>query len=81
MIVWQHKESAHVIFQFNEPYADRYAYISDWLSDKMSGGKIPVVPHIVNLPKTQKSNFKDRYNINFDNIHYTFKDTLTNIYS
>jgi len=33
-----------------EPHGDRYAYISDWLSQKASGGKYPAVPSIVDLP-------------------------------
>lgn len=45
------KTAVHAVFQFNEPHGDRYAYISKWLSDKMSGGTIPYVPHIVKLPE------------------------------
>ncbi len=45
------KTAVHAVFQFNEPYGDRYAYISKWLSDEMSSSNIPYVPHIVNLPK------------------------------
>lgn len=44
------KTAIHAVFQFNDPYGDRYAYISKWLSDEMSQGQIPYVPHIVNLP-------------------------------
>lgn len=44
------KSAIHAVFQFNDPYGDRYAYISKWLSDEMSQGQIPYVPHIVNLP-------------------------------
>lgn len=45
------KTAVHAVFQFNEPHGDKYAYISKWLSDTMSGGAIPYVPHIVNLPQ------------------------------
>jgi hypothetical protein len=44
------KSAIHAVFQFNDPYGDRYAYISKWLSDEMSSGKIPYVSHIVHLP-------------------------------
>lgn len=44
------KTAVHSVFQFNEPHGDRYAYISKWLSDKMSEGRTPYVPHIVDLP-------------------------------
>jgi glycosyltransferase involved in cell wall biosynthesis len=40
----------HAVFQYNQPHGDKYAYISRWLSWKMSMGLIPFVPHIVNLP-------------------------------
>ena len=49
------KTAVHAVFQFNEPYGDRYAYISKWLSDEMSQGQIPYVPHIVNLPPPTQS--------------------------
>jgi hypothetical protein len=43
------KTCVHSVFQFNEPHGDRYAYISEWLSNKMSNGRIPYVPHIVDI--------------------------------
>lgn len=46
------KTAVHAVFQFNEPHGDRYAYVSKWLSDEMSSGNIPYVPHIVNLPRS-----------------------------
>ena len=44
------KTAVHAVFQNNDPHGDRYAYISEWLSVKMSNGVIPFVPHMVNLP-------------------------------
>ena len=41
----------HVVFRHYEPHGDVYAYVSDWLSDWMTGGRVPVVPHIVKTPK------------------------------
>lgn len=44
------KTAIHAVFQFYDPHGDRYAYISKWLSEEMSQGQIPYVPHIVDLP-------------------------------
>lgn len=45
------KTAVHAVFQFNEPHGDKYAYVSKWLSDRMTNGSIPYVPHIVDLPE------------------------------
>ncbi len=47
------KTAIHVVFKYNEPYGDIYAYVSEWLSRTMSGGKLPFVPHIVHQPNAQ----------------------------
>ncbi len=72
------RTAVHAVFQFNEPHGDRYAYISKWLSDEMSQGTIPYVPHIVNLP-TPTSNYRKALGIPDDKIvvgriggYYTF---------
>lgn len=49
------RTGVHSVFQFNEPHGDRYAYISSWLSQHMSNGQIPYVPHIVSLPDPDSS--------------------------
>lgn len=49
------KTVVHAVFQYNQPHGDRYAYISEWLSKEISGGRIPFVPHIVDLPKPTKT--------------------------
>jgi glycosyltransferase involved in cell wall biosynthesis len=59
------KTAVHAVFQFNEPHGDKYAYISEWLSKEMSGGRIPFVPHIVNLPKPTKT-FREHLGIRPD---------------
>ena len=46
------KTVVHSVFQFFEPHGDVYAYISDWLSTKMSGGAVPNVPHMIHLSRT-----------------------------
>ena len=43
------KNVVHSIFQFHQPHGDVYAYISKWLSNKMSNGINPCVPHIVDF--------------------------------
>jgi glycosyltransferase involved in cell wall biosynthesis len=48
------KTAVHAVFQNNDPHGDRYAYISKWLSTKMSNDTIPFVPHMVNLPPPVK---------------------------
>lgn len=72
------KTAVHAVFQYNDPHGDRYAYISKWLSDEMSQGQIPYVPHIVNLP-TPKTNYRKVLGIRDDQIvvgriggYYTF---------
>jgi len=72
------KTAVHAVFQFKQPHGDRYAYISEWLSQKMSGGTIPFVPHVVQLPNTT-DNYRDAFKIRADQIvigriggYYTF---------
>ncbi len=72
------RTAVHAVFQYNEPHGDRYAYISKWLSDTVSDGSIPYVPHIVDLPDTQ-NNYREFFNIKQDQTvigriggYYTF---------
>lgn len=44
------KNCVHAVFKNCDPHGDVYAYVSEWLSQEMSGGKMPYVPHIVHLP-------------------------------
>lgn len=44
----------HVVFCHNDPHGTKYVYIAEWLSQKMSGGKLPFVPHIFQLPPPNK---------------------------
>ena len=44
------KNLVHAVFQAYQPHGDVYAYVSEWLSNKMTSGKSPYVPHIVHLP-------------------------------
>jgi hypothetical protein len=42
----------HAVFpqKIDEMHGDIYAYVSKWLSDECSNGKIPYVPHMIDLP-------------------------------
>jgi len=42
----------HAVFpqHVRERHGDIYAYVSKWLSDECANGKIPFVPHIIDLP-------------------------------
>jgi len=45
------KTCVHAVFQNHDPHGDIYAYISEWLSLKMTQGTAPFVPYIVELPE------------------------------
>lgn len=60
------KTAIHAVFQAKDPHGDRYAYISEWLSNKM-GGDIPFVPHIVELPEAN-DNYRERFNISEEQV-------------
>lgn len=47
----------HSVFpqKIDEMHGDIYAYVSKWLSDECSNGKIPYVPHMIDLPIEGKS--------------------------
>jgi len=61
------KTGVHSVFQFNDPHGDRYAYVSKWLSDEISQGKVPYVPHVVSLPQPT-GDFKKYLDIPDDKI-------------
>lgn len=50
-----------------ESHGDSYAFISDWLSNHCSGGKIPVVPSIVDVD-SESLDFRDELSIPKDAI-------------
>lgn len=55
-----YKNVNHAVFQYRGSHID--AYVSRWLTNCMSKGKIPYVPHIVNLPIPTKD-FRKQLNI------------------
>jgi hypothetical protein len=60
------RTAVHAVFQAYEPHGDRYAYISEWLSQKIDRN-VPFVPHIVDLPKPTE-NYRERFGITKDQI-------------
>lgn len=44
------KNCVHTVFMRFDPHGEVYAFVSEWLSKTISGGKMPYVPHIVHLP-------------------------------
>jgi hypothetical protein len=61
-LVTNAKNLVHAVFKHKEPHGEVYAYVSKWLSDEMSNGELPYVPHMVNLPK-HKLNYRDNFNL------------------
>lgn len=55
----------HAVFQAHQPHGDVYAYVSEWLSKKMTDGKAPFVPHIVSLPEPTE-NIREKLGIPTD---------------
>lgn len=43
----------HTVFQVNDPHGDKYSFIAQWLSEKMSGDRDNYVPHILSLPPVE----------------------------
>lgn len=60
------KNAIHAVFQNKQAHGDSYAYVSEWLAQKM-GMSDKWVPHIVWLPEPTK-NFREKLNIPSDNI-------------
>lgn len=61
----QAKTAYHAVFQFKNTQIS--AYVSKWLANKMTDGKVPFVNHIVNLPNPCK-NYREHFNIPKDAI-------------
>lgn len=57
------RSAVHTVFKYYEPHGDVYAYVSEWLSQVMTGGKAPFVPHMVNIPLSTYENLRSELNI------------------
>lgn len=56
------KTCIHAVFQNHQPHGDIYAYVSKWLTEKMTQGRLPYVPHMIDLPNI-KENLRDKLKI------------------
>ena len=61
------KTAIHTVFKYYQPHGDVYAYVSEWLSQEMTGGKAPFVPHMIHVEKTD-FNLRKELNIPEDAI-------------
>lgn len=61
------KTAIHTVFKYYEPHGDVYAYVSEWLSQEMTKGKSPYVPHMIHVEKTDQ-NLRKELNIPEDAI-------------
>lgn len=61
------KNLVHTVFQVNQPHGDKYAFIAQWLSKKMTGDSDNFIPHILSLPNTTL-NYREFLNIPKDAI-------------
>ena len=52
------KNLIHTVFQINQPHGDKYSFIAQWLSKKMTGDDTNFVPHILSLPNIS-SNYRE----------------------
>jgi len=57
------KQVVHTVFKHNEPHGDVYAYVSEWLSQEMTGGQAPFVPHMVNFETIVHHDLRNELNI------------------
>lgn len=57
------KSVIHSVFKHFEPHGDVYAYVSEWLSQEMTGSKYPYVPHMVNFDSQTNEDLRTELNI------------------
>lgn len=57
------KTAIHSVFKHFEPHGDVYAYVSEWLSQEMTGAKYPFVPHMVHFETETQDDLRDLLNI------------------
>ncbi|MFC6267082.1 glycosyltransferase [Frigoriflavimonas asaccharolytica] len=57
------KTAIHSVFKHFEPHGDVYAYVSEWLSQEMTNGKSPFIPHMVNFTDETKEDLRTELNI------------------
>jgi len=57
------KTGIHSVFKHFEPHGDVYAYVSEWLSEEMTGSQYPYVPHMVNFETDTDLDLRTELNI------------------
>lgn len=57
------KTVVHSVFKHYEPHGAAYAYVSEWLSEEMTAGKSPFVPHMVNFEKEISADLRTELSI------------------
>jgi glycosyltransferase involved in cell wall biosynthesis len=60
------KSLIHCVFNYNQPHGYKYSYVSRWLSEAASGNQTNYVPHIVDLPKSTTTDYREKLKINKD---------------
>lgn len=72
-LVTNAKSVVHSVFQLHQPHGEVYAYISKWLSQKMSAGNLPYVPYIVDILKyDHNEDYRDFFGIPKDAIVFGY---------
>jgi hypothetical protein len=66
------KTGVHVVFQYYEPHGDVYAYVAKWVSDKLTGGKCPDVPHMFDMPEPNETKEQTRLKYSIPNNAIVF---------
>jgi hypothetical protein len=57
------KNLIHCVFDISQPHGDKYVAICEWLSKSRTNGKIPWVPHIIEVPDCNNENMRNELNI------------------
>lgn len=55
VVVTNCKMCVHAVFKYYQPHGDVYAYVSEWLSNEMTNGTSPFVPHMIEVAKTDEN--------------------------
>ncbi len=61
------KNIVHVVFQHYDPHGDKYVYIAEWLTNKMSNGRNQFLPHIIKM-EDHEEDYREFLNIPKDAI-------------
>jgi len=61
------KTVIHSVFKNYDPHGDVYAYVSEWLSEEMTKGTSPYVPHMISIERSDL-NLRKELNIPQDAI-------------